>query len=187
MAAVPYPLPRFANANNCNAGNHELPPHPHTHAQVAALHGELGKQSRQSVLEEFSRGDHRILLVSDVAARGIDIAGGRSAYILYSISAIPAAGVFGCWGVNLFSSPQRGTLRLSSQTHTHTQHTTYTLAGVDAVFNLELPSNAAHYAHRAGRTGRMGALGVVISVAAPAERFVIDRMAARLGVPIEVR
>ena len=25
----------------------------------------------------------------------------------------------------------------------------------DAVFNLELPSDAAHYAHRAGRTGRL--------------------------------
>jgi len=58
---------------------------------------------------------------------------------------------------------------------------------VDAVFNLELPSNAAHYAHRAGRTGRMGATGVVVSVAAPTERFVIERLAARLGVPIEVR
>lgn len=26
----------------------------------------------------------------------------------------------------------------------------------DAVFNLELPSDASHYAHRAGRTGRIG-------------------------------
>jgi hypothetical protein len=55
------------------------------------------------------------------------------------------------------------------------------------VFNLELPSNAAHYAHRAGRTGRMGAPGAVISVAAPSERFVIERLAARLGVQIAVR
>lgn len=57
---------------------------------------------------------------------------------------------------------------------------------MDAVFNLELPSNAAHYAHRAGRTGRMGAPGVVVSIAAPSERFVIDRLAQRLGVPILV-
>lgn len=33
------------------------------------------------------------------------------------------------------------------------------LPAVDLVFNLELPSSAAHYAHRAGRTGRMGAQG----------------------------
>ena len=33
------------------------------------------------------------------------------------------------------------------------------VADCDVVFNLELPSSAAHYAHRAGRTGRMGAEG----------------------------
>ena len=54
-----------------------LPPPPHTHA-----------------------GDFRALIVSDVAARGLDV------------------------------------------------------ADCDAVFHLELPTDAAHYAHRAGRTGR---------------------------------
>ncbi|GBF90298.1 DEAD-box ATP-dependent RNA helicase, mitochondrial [Raphidocelis subcapitata] len=98
---------------------------------AAELHGEMGKQARQSVLEGFARGEYRALLVSDVAARGLDV------------------------------------------------------PGVDAVFNLELPSNAAHYAHRAGRTGRMGAPGVVVSVVEPGERFVIERLAARLGVAIE--
>lgn len=45
-------------------------------------------------------GDYRVLIVSDVAARGLDI------------------------------------------------------PDCDAVFHLELPTDAAHYAHRAGRTGR---------------------------------
>jgi superfamily II DNA/RNA helicase len=58
---------------------------------------------------------------------------------------------------------------------------------VDAVFNLELPSSAAHYAHRAGRTGRMGAPGLVISLVAPGERFVVERLSKKLGVPIMVR
>jgi superfamily II DNA/RNA helicase len=58
---------------------------------------------------------------------------------------------------------------------------------VDAVFNLELPSSAAHYAHRAGRTGRMGAPGLVISLVAPGERFVIERLSKKLGVPVMVR
>ncbi|KAK9790326.1 hypothetical protein WJX73_007490 [Symbiochloris irregularis] len=39
----------------------------------------------------------------------------------------------------------------------------------DAVFNLELPSDAAHYAHRAGRTGRLGRPGTVVSFAEPHE------------------
>jgi len=59
-------------------------------------------QGRQAVLREFAAGRIRALVVSDVAARGLD------------------------------------------------------LPGCDAVINLELPSDAAHYAHRAGRTGRAG-------------------------------
>jgi len=60
------------------------------------------RQGRQAVLREFAAGRIRALVVSDVAARGLD------------------------------------------------------LPGCDAVINLELPSDAAHYAHRAGRTGRAG-------------------------------
>jgi superfamily II DNA/RNA helicase len=55
------------------------------------------------------------------------------------------------------------------------------------VFNIELPSNAAHYAHRAGRTGRMGAPGLVLTLVAPGERFVVERLSKKLGVPIMVR
>ena len=59
--------------------------------------------------------------------------------------------------------------------------------GVDAVFNAELPSSAAHYAHRAGRTGRMGAPGTVVSLVTRSEVFVIEKLSRRLGVQIEVR
>jgi len=55
---------------------HPLLVHARALPQVASLHGEMGKQTRQSVLEEFGRGDHRVLLVSDVAARGLDVPGG---------------------------------------------------------------------------------------------------------------
>ena len=37
----------------------------------------------------------------------------------------------------------------------------------DAVFNLELPTDAATYAHRAGRTGRFGRPGLMVSVVEP--------------------
>ena len=67
--------------------------------------GQRVAQARQAVLREFSTGKIRALIVSDVAARGLDV------------------------------------------------------PGCDAVINLELPSDAAHYAHRAGRTGRAGRCG----------------------------
>lgn len=54
----------------------------------------------------------------------------------------------------------------------------------DVVFNLELPTDAAHYAHRAGRTGRAGRSGTVVTVAAPDELFVVERLGKRLGIEI---
>ncbi|KAA6423564.1 MAG: ATP-dependent RNA helicase [Trebouxia sp. A1-2] len=40
---------------------------------VGCLHGELDKAQRQNVLARFKRGEHRALIVSDVAARGLDV------------------------------------------------------------------------------------------------------------------
>ena len=87
------------------------------------LHGGMNKMERRAELAKFKRGDFRALLVSDLAARGIDV-------------------------------PE-----------------------VDAVFNLELPTDDTHYVHRAGRTGRMGAAGIVLTIAEPKETFVVDRIA----------
>ncbi|KAI7838569.1 hypothetical protein COHA_007641 [Chlorella ohadii] len=97
---------------------------------VASLHGELTKQQRQTTLAAFRRGEYRALIVSDVAARGLDI-------------------------------PE-----------------------CDAVFHLELPTDAAHYAHRAGRTGRAGRHGRVISLVSGGERHVVHKLTQRLGVPV---
>ncbi|GMH34423.1 hypothetical protein BSKO_02257 [Bryopsis sp. KO-2023] len=54
----------------------------------------------------------------------------------------------------------------------------------DAVFNLELPNDGAHYAHRAGRTGRMGREGWVVSLVSPNEVFVISKLAKKIGIDI---
>lgn len=97
---------------------------------VGALHGELGKQKRKSVLQQFRNGTLRVLIVSDVVSRGLDV------------------------------------------------------EACDAVVNLELPSNAAHYAHRAGRTGRMGRPGVVCSIIEKQHSFVVDKMSKGLQVDI---
>lgn len=40
---------------------------------VACLSGDMPKEARAGVLREFRRGDHRALIVSDVAARGLDL------------------------------------------------------------------------------------------------------------------
>ena len=40
---------------------------------VGCLHGELDKSQRQNELARFKQGEHRALIVSDVAARGLDV------------------------------------------------------------------------------------------------------------------
>ena len=94
------------------------------------LHGGMNKMERASELAKFRAGDFRALLVSDLAARGIDV-------------------------------PE-----------------------VDAVFNLELPTDETHYVHRAGRTGRMGAEGLVLTIVEPREAHVMPKIAKKLGVNI---
>jgi ATP-dependent RNA helicase RhlE len=42
---------------------------------AAALHGDLTQGKRQKALEDFRRGTHKILVATDVAARGIDVHG----------------------------------------------------------------------------------------------------------------
>ncbi len=42
---------------------------------AAMLHGDMAQSARSEVLERFKRGDVRLLVCSDVAARGLDIAG----------------------------------------------------------------------------------------------------------------
>jgi|TARA_B110000459_G_C16621923_1_gene502263 ATP-dependent RNA helicase DeaD len=40
---------------------------------AAAIHGDLRQSKRAKVIKEFSRGEHRVLVATDVAARGLDI------------------------------------------------------------------------------------------------------------------
>jgi superfamily II DNA/RNA helicase len=47
----------------------------HHGLKAAALHGTLAKQDRQRSLEGFSKGTVAVLVASDLAARGLDIAG----------------------------------------------------------------------------------------------------------------
>ncbi len=52
--------------------------------QVAALHGDISQQQREKILQRFRSRKTRILVATDVAARGIDI-GGLTHVINYSI------------------------------------------------------------------------------------------------------
>lgn len=74
----PTPLPSTPTQRTLSHNTHPLSlslslSHTHTYTQVAALHGELQPMERGAIFEAARNGAYRLLLVSDLAARGIDL------------------------------------------------------------------------------------------------------------------
>ena len=48
--------------------------HPrHAHAQANAMHGDMPQKEREEIMNEFRGGTTRVLITTDVWARGIDV------------------------------------------------------------------------------------------------------------------
>jgi ATP-dependent RNA helicase DeaD len=95
--------------------------------QVVAISGELTQAERTRALKALRDGRARVLVATDVAARGLD------------------------------------------------------LPGLDLVLHGDLPRDAQALQHRSGRTGRAGRKGLAVLLAAPAERFRLERMLREAG------
>ena len=96
----------------------------------ASLHGDFKQSKRDLIMDRFRNGEVNILLASDIAARGIDV------------------------------------------------------AGVDAVFNYQIPHEVRDYVHRVGRTGRAGNSGMAFSFVSKKERKYLMEMIKSLDLKI---
>ena len=94
---------------------------------VVGISGDLTQPERTRALASLRDGRARVLVATDVAARGLD------------------------------------------------------LPGVDLVVHADLPRDAQALAHRSGRTGRAGRKGIAVLLAAPSERFKLERMLSTAG------
>ena len=99
--------------------------------QAVSLLGTDDKMARKNAIAAFRSGKVQLLLATDLAARGLDI------------------------------------------------------AGIDYVFNLDLPETAAVYQHRAGRTARAGASGRVVTLADLKEALKLAGLEQSLGVKLK--
>jgi ATP-dependent RNA helicase DeaD len=90
--------------------------------EVVALSGELTQAERTRALKALRDGHARVLVATDVAARGLD------------------------------------------------------LPGIALVLHADIPQNPQALQHRSGRTGRAGKKGLALFLAAPPERFRLERM-----------
>jgi len=87
----------------------------HHKIPVTDLHGAFGKTDRKKALDDFRSGKVRVLIASDVAARGLDIAGvthifnldapSQSLAYIHRVGRTARAGAHGT-AVSLFSGPE---------------------------------------------------------------------------------
>jgi ATP-dependent RNA helicase DeaD len=96
--------------------------------KTVAISGELTQSERLRALKSLRDGHARVLVATDVAARGLD------------------------------------------------------LPGIELVLHADLPGDAQALQHRSGRTGRAGKKGEAVLLAAPAERYKLERMLREVGV-----
>ena len=96
--------------------------------EAVAISGELTQPERTKALKALRDGRARVLVATDVAARGLD------------------------------------------------------LPSIELVLHADLPRDAQALQHRSGRTGRAGRKGLAIVLAAPQERFRLERMLREAGV-----
>jgi superfamily II DNA/RNA helicase len=113
--------------------------------RVACLHGELSKMQRQKILAQFIDGRFRALVSPSGWLHETTGCAAAPDCVADSWPTHPGHGR---------DHPMR--LRTSSQIVSDMAARGLDVVDCDAVFNLELPSDAAGYAHRAGRTARAG-------------------------------
>ena len=100
--------------------------------KAAAIHGDLRQAQRERALKSFADGKLRVLVATDVAARGIHV------------------------------------------------------DGIDIVVHYDPPEDHKSYVHRSGRTARAGESGLVVTLVLWDQRFEIDLLLRRLGIPTHV-
>lgn len=98
-----------------------------------SLHGDMRQSRRDRVMDRFRSGECKILIATDVAARGIDV------------------------------------------------------AGIDVVFNVDLPMDHENYVHRIGRTGRAGLTGKAYSFVSGRDRMLLKTITRYTNGVIEQR
>ncbi|GLC67249.1 hypothetical protein PLESTF_000533400 [Pleodorina starrii] len=145
----------------------------------AALHGELPRLARSNLLNDFRRGRLRALVVSDVAARGIDVPQCDAVFHLE----LPSSAAH-----YAHRAGRTGRLSAALAAQAAAEAAAAAAAAADAA---EAPAAAAPppRPRAAAAAAEMDefieqAAGTVVTIVTPSERHVVDKLAAQLGVPL---
>uniref|UniRef100_A0A0D3BC92 RNA helicase n=1 Tax=Brassica oleracea var. oleracea TaxID=109376 RepID=A0A0D3BC92_BRAOL len=116
---------------------------------VSSMHGDMPQKERDEIMNQFRSGDSRVLITTDVWARGIDVQQVSHSLIPYrkKVSLV----------IN-YDLPNNRELYI----HRIGRSGRFGRK-VSLVINYDLPNNRELYIHRIGRSGRFGRKGVAIN------------------------
>eukprot|EP00798_Chlamydomonas_sp_ICE-L_P020706 gene20706-27512_t len=154
--------------------------------EVTVLHGKLSKLERGNIIDAFRRGTFRVMIVTDMAARGLDVPGcqavinmgvpadeikytHRGTFRVMAVTDMAARGldVPGCQAVINMGVPadeikyaHRGTFRVMAVTDMAARG--LDVPGCQAVINMGVPADEIKYAHSIISAFRMGTFRVMV-------------------------
>ncbi|KAG2437120.1 hypothetical protein HYH02_011376 [Chlamydomonas schloesseri] len=156
--------------------------------KAGALHGELPRLARSNLLNSFRRGKLRVLCVSDVAARGLDVPACDAVVNLeLPSSAAHYAHRAGRTGRLTAALAAEAAAEAAQQAADEAEAAA---AEAAAAGGAAAPSRAAKAAAQKAAAAVEEALelaqaaGSVLTIVTPQERFIVDKLADQLGVPL---
>ncbi|KAG2496357.1 hypothetical protein HYH03_005587 [Edaphochlamys debaryana] len=144
--------------------------------KVGALHGEMPRLARSNLLASFRRGKLRALMVSDVAARGIDV---PSCDAVFHLELPSSAAHYA------HRAGRTGRLSAALAAQAAADAAAAAVAAAEAVPGTPEAEAAARAAAKAASEPLLEqAAGTVVTIIAPQERFVVEKLADQLGVAL---
>ncbi|PON55877.1 hypothetical protein TorRG33x02_298270 [Trema orientale] len=119
---------------------------------VSAMHGDMPQKERDAIMGEFRDGTTRVLITTDVWARGLDV----------QQASWTNAGIGTLLDMHCLSWLHISPKLASGQMQIY-GHDCPLASMVSLVINYDLPNNRELYIHRIGRSGRFGRKGVAIN------------------------
>ena len=133
----------------------------------------MDQRERDIIMREFRSGSSRVLITTDLLARGIDVQQVRVVdtcmytYIHIYLRSSCGRGVVSCAVQGVMDMYVYICMYINTLTplQTPTKHPPPPTAAyqVSLVINYDLPTNRENYIHRIGRSGRFGRKGVAIN------------------------
>ncbi|GMN47988.1 hypothetical protein TIFTF001_017172 [Ficus carica] len=113
---------------------------------VSAMHGDMPQKERDAIMGEFRDGTTRVLITTDVWARGLDVQQATYKFFVLLLIAMKwLSSAMRFWSISV------------------TCVDIIVIYKVSLVINYDLPNNRELYIHRIGRSGRFGRKGVAIN------------------------